>query len=96
MMLDIFLRFTDFLEKHRIPILIAVITMTIVFLWITPVYFGFALLITAVILPIILICSFYLRILNFILFEKSHSFYEIKSIWKKSLYENTSHMKSLN
>lgn len=36
-------------------------------------------------LPIILICGFYLRIFNFILFEKSHHFYEIKSIWKKAI-----------
>lgn len=37
-----------------------------------------------VVLPIILICGLYLRILNFTLYEKSHSFYEVKSIWKKA------------
>lgn len=36
-----------------------------------------------VILPIILLCGIYLRILNFVLFERSRSFHDIRSIWKK-------------
>lgn len=35
------------------------------------------------ILPIILLCGIYLRILNLILFGRSRSFYEIRYIWKK-------------